>query len=328
MSDKIWMAYVDLIKKEVKTMSDWINTFFKNISQVILLENTWTGVLILIALWIGDWKIGLAAMVGSLISLLTARFFNYTEEEIRSGLAGFNPVLIAIDLSLFIEWSWQGGLIILLSILIAMPVAQAIKSFLKPLNVPELTTPFVIITWIVLLMAEQFKFLKTNVSVLPLTTNVNIDLDITFRPIQSFLENVSQIFLVGHMITGLLIIIACFIASRRAGIYVLIANALGILFEFILGADIATINNGLFGFNLILAIIAVSYTFKSQNHLNPIVAFILTVLMTPMMYAAQATFLEPIGIPILTFPFILVTWTILLAGKPKNTDHPTESTTD
>ncbi|HAR5952381.1 TPA: urea transporter, partial [Staphylococcus pseudintermedius] len=45
-------------------MSKSIHTFFKNISQVVLLENTWTGLLILIALWIGNWKIGLAAMIG------------------------------------------------------------------------------------------------------------------------------------------------------------------------------------------------------------------------------------------------------------------------
>ncbi|MFO3702168.1 urea transporter [Staphylococcus felis] len=304
-------------------MIKWGQPFFKNISQVVLLENTWTGALILIALWIGNWKVGLAAMVGSALSLMTAKYFNYSHQEIHAGLAGFNPVLIAIDLTLFLQWSWQAVFIILLSILLSMPIAQAIKSFLKPLNVPELTTPFVLITWIVLLMAEQFKFLKTNVSVLPLTTNINVDLETPFKPIQAFFENLSQIFLIEHLLTGLLIAIACLIASRRAGIYVFIANILGLLLEFVLGADIATINHGLFGFNLILAVIAVSYTFRSANHLNPIVAFLLTVLMTPMMYAALATFFDPIGIPILTFPFILVTWTLLLAGQPEQKESET-----
>ncbi|WP_274596320.1 urea transporter [Staphylococcus delphini] len=160
-------------------MSKWIHTFFKNISQVVLLENTWTGLLILIALWIGNWKIGLAAMIGSVISLLTARFFNYTDEEIHSGLAGFNPVLIAIDLTLFLLWSWQSILVILISIVLAMPIAQAIKNFLKPFRLPELTTPFVIITWVVLLMSQQFKFVKTNVDVLPLTADVHVNLNTT-----------------------------------------------------------------------------------------------------------------------------------------------------
>lgn len=243
-------------------MSKSIHTFFKNISQVVLLENTWTGLLILIALWIGNWKIGLAAMIGSTISLMTARHFNYTDEEIHSGLAGFNPVLIAIDLTLFLLWSWQSILVILISIVLAMPIAQAIKNFLKPFHLPELTTPFVVITWVVLLMSQQFKFVKTNVDVLPLTADVHINLNTTFHPIHAFFSDVSQIFLVEHTISGILIVIACFIASRRAGIYLLIANFLGLLLEFFFGADIGTLNEGLFGFNLMLSIIAIGVTFR------------------------------------------------------------------
>ncbi|ADV06701.1 Eukaryotic-type low-affinity urea transporter [Staphylococcus pseudintermedius HKU10-03] len=125
----------------------------------------------------------------------------------------------------------------------------------------------------------------------------------------------SQIFLVEHTISGILIVIACFIASRRAGIYLLIANFLGLLLEFFFGADIGTLNEGLFGFNLMLSIIAIGVTFRSANHLKAVIAFVLTVVMTPMMYAATATFLEPIGIPSLTFPFIITTWTLLLAGQ-------------
>lgn len=264
-----------------------------------------------------DWQleIGLAAMIGSTISLMTARHFNYTDEEIHSGLAGFNPVLIAIDLTLFLLWSWQSILVILISIVLAMPIAQAIKNFLKPFHLPELTTPFVVITWVVLLMSQQFKFVKTNVDVLPLTADVHINLNTTFHPIHAFFSDVSQIFLVEHTISGILIVIACFIASRRAGIYLLIANFLGLLLEFLFGADIGTLNEGLFGFNLMLSIIAIGVTFRSANHLKAVIAFVLTVVMTPMMYAATATFLEPIGIPSLTFPFIITTWTLLLAGQ-------------
>ncbi|ARJ50635.1 urea transporter [Staphylococcus lutrae] len=296
-------------------MSKWIHPFFKNISQVVLLENSLTGLLILIALWIGNWKIGLAAMIGSLISLLTAHFFNYTEEEIQSGLAGFNPVLIAIDLTLFLFWSWQSLLVIIVSIILAMPIAQALKSFLKPFRLAELTTPFVLITWVVLLMSEQFKFIKTNVNLLPLTADVHVNLNTAFHPFHAFFSNVSQIFLIEHTLSGILIVIACWIASKRAGIYILLANLLGLVLEFFFGADITTLNEGLFGFNLMLSVIAVGVTFRASNHLHPVLAFFLTVVMTPMMYAATVTFLEPIGIPALTFPFILTTWTLLLAGQ-------------
>ena len=84
-----------------------LQSFLKNISQVVLLENVWTGLLILIALWIGDWKVGLAAMLGSAISLVTAPWFGYTKEEIQAGLSGFNSVLVAIALTIFMVMTWQ-----------------------------------------------------------------------------------------------------------------------------------------------------------------------------------------------------------------------------
>ena len=74
---------------------------FKNISQVVLLNNKWTGLFILIGLFVADWTVGLAAIIGSLIAYVFARYINYSKEEINDGLAGFNPVLTAVALTIF-----------------------------------------------------------------------------------------------------------------------------------------------------------------------------------------------------------------------------------
>ncbi|WP_349741058.1 urea transporter, partial [Staphylococcus aureus] len=42
-----------------------IDVLLKNISQVVLIINKWTGLFILILLFVADWTIGLAAIVGS-----------------------------------------------------------------------------------------------------------------------------------------------------------------------------------------------------------------------------------------------------------------------
>ena len=77
-----------------------IDVLLKNISQVVLISNKWTGLFILIGLFVADWTVGLATMIGSIIAY-ALRYINYSEAEINDGLAGFNPVLTAIALTIF-----------------------------------------------------------------------------------------------------------------------------------------------------------------------------------------------------------------------------------
>lgn len=66
---------------------DAIRIVLKNISQVLLLNNAWTGLFILLGLFIGSWKVGVMALIASVIALLLAKRTNYSEEEINTGLS-------------------------------------------------------------------------------------------------------------------------------------------------------------------------------------------------------------------------------------------------
>ncbi|NJI12638.1 urea transporter [Staphylococcus agnetis] len=298
-----------------------LQSFLKNISQVVLLENVWTGLLILIALWIGDWKVGLAAMIGSAISLVTAPWFGYTREEIHAGLAGFNSVLVAIGLTIFMVMTWQTVMVCLIATIIAMPLAKSMQTVLRRYQLPELTTPFVLVTWMVLLMNQQFAFLKSTVKVLPLKHTATIDVTQPLHPVIAFFNSMSQIFLVENVVSGILIIIAFFIASRWTGFFVIIANVLSMLFVYVLGTDAIAFSHGLLGYNIILTVIAVAVTFRSLTRYHRYLILVLVIVLTPMIYGATATLLEPFGIPILTLPFIIVTWILLLAGQNQPTTH-------
>lgn len=118
---------------------DAIRIVLKNISQVLLLNNAWTGLFILLGLFIGSWKVGVMALIASVIALLLAKRTNYSEEEINTGLSGFNPVLTAIALTLFLVPKWYSLIIILVAIIITMPIGSAFREFFKPFGVPMLT---------------------------------------------------------------------------------------------------------------------------------------------------------------------------------------------
>ena len=59
-----------------------IQIILKNISQVLLINNHYTGLFILIALFVGNWKVGISALIGSIIAYILAPYINYSQEEI------------------------------------------------------------------------------------------------------------------------------------------------------------------------------------------------------------------------------------------------------
>ena len=99
-----------------------IEVILKNIAQVLLINSKWTGLLVLIGLFVANWKVGLSALLASSIAYFLAPYMNYSQEEIDNGLAGYSPVLTAIALILFIDNNWSGVLITLIATILTLPL--------------------------------------------------------------------------------------------------------------------------------------------------------------------------------------------------------------
>ncbi|AVQ35213.1 urea transporter [Staphylococcus kloosii] len=290
----------------------YLSILMKNVAQVLLLENAWTGLLVIVALLIGDWKVGLVALIASVIALLLAKHTNYSRTEIDSGLAGFNPVLTGVALTLFLEQTWYSYIIIIVAIVITMPVGAAIRELFKTYDVPMLTIPYVFVSWSVLLMSFQFKFVNVNVNILPQSVKKISFSQNAIHFMSSFLSGFSEVFLLKSTLAGLLILIGIFVASRKAGFLAIMANLIGFIMVLLLGANHSEINDGLFGYNVILTVLALGVAFKTR--INRYINIILGILLTIFLHAGLTTLLTPFGLPVFTLPFIIATWTILLAG--------------
>lgn len=292
---------------------DAIRIILKNIAQVLLLNNAWTGLFVLAGIFVGNWKVGLMALSASVISLLLAKRTNYSEEEINTGLAGFNPVLTAIALTLFLVPEWYSVVIVLVAIIITMPIGSAFREFFKPFGVPMLTMPYVFVSWIVLLMSFQFKFVNADVNILPNTVQEIEFSGHSIDFISAFLTGFSEIFLLKNMIAGILILIGIFIASRKAGIFAIIANIIGFAAVTVLGGNHDQINDGLFGYNVILTVLALGVAFSTR--IPRYISIVLGILLTVVLHAGMTTLLTPFGLPVFTLPFIIATWIMLFAGN-------------
>lgn len=290
-----------------------VRIILKNIAQVLLLDNAWTGLFILLGLFVGNWKVGIMALAASVIALLLAKRTNYSQEEINTGLAGFNPVLTAIALTLFLVPEWYSILIAFIAIVITMPIGSAFREFFKPFGVPMLTMPYVFVSWVILLMSFQFKFVNADVNILPDTVQEIQFSGHSIHFINAFLSGFSEIFLLKSIMAGLLILIGIFIASRKAGLFAIVANLIGFTAVLVLGANHDQINDGLFGYNVILTVLALGVAFRTR--IQRYVSIVLGILLTVVLHAGMTTLLTPFGLPVFTLPFIIATWIMLFAGN-------------
>lgn len=131
---------------------------FKGVAQVFFQDNAVTGVLFLVGLLISSRRKFVTALVGSMIGLLVAWGMGAAEPAIRSGAFGFNCVLTAIAMSSlgFAFGKAAPSIFTLLATIASAVVYVACSTALKPVGMPALTLPFVLVVWVFVLAARQF----------------------------------------------------------------------------------------------------------------------------------------------------------------------------
>lgn len=131
------------------------------VGQVMFQGSLWTGLLFLVGIAIGNGRHAALVLAGSIVGMLMA--WHHTTEATRAidperlvdrsllenialGLYGYNATLAPVALYL-----WRKSLIPpLLGMLLTVPIAELVPK----LGLPALTAPFVLATWLVLLLGR------------------------------------------------------------------------------------------------------------------------------------------------------------------------------
>jgi urea transporter len=127
-------------------------SMLRDVSEVFLLANWVTGILILVALAVSSlWAAGFAA-AGAVVSTLVAVWFGASGNAIAAGLYGFSAVLTAVALGcVFYRPSWRVAPYVLLGVVFTVIIQAALNTAMSPFGVPALTAAFVFATWLFLL---------------------------------------------------------------------------------------------------------------------------------------------------------------------------------
>ncbi|RDW16434.1 urea transporter [Oceanobacillus arenosus] len=131
---------------------DFTQGVFNGIGQVFFLDYTISGILLFIAVFWAEWRLGLAAFIGNAVALLTSLALGGEYSLIFLGLYGYNAILTNIAVSVVFNSKRHpfsfitGGIAACMTV----PLAASINTWLLPYGLPALTMPFVLSTWVFL----------------------------------------------------------------------------------------------------------------------------------------------------------------------------------
>lgn len=286
------------------TWSQWALGLVHGPSQIYFQQNAITGVLVLAAFFVADWRMGLLALIGCIAGMVAGRLVGFPLDNVAAGMQSFCGTLVGAAVFAALGGdAWWSYALALVGGLVTGPLTWAInrlftRTALKKFELPYTTAPFVIVAAII-----AYSTVRLAVTSPPST--------ITTDPVPAFfasiLTNVSQVVLVDSLWAGALILIGLFIASWKVGIAAILGSVIGTLTALIAGESWSEIANGLAGYSGVLTAIALTVTFIKSSTLSWLYALpwiIVTAFVTLLMHT--------IGLATYTWPYILTTWVALI----------------
>lgn len=297
-------------------LPNFFDCVLRGIGQVLLQNNSYAGLCFLIGIFYNSALFGSAVLLGTAVSTATALLLGVDRAQVRAGLFGFNGGLVAIALLYFLQPGVLTWGCVIFAAACSTIVMAAFLTLMGAWKLPALTAPFVFTSLCFFLATARFGRLQST-HLLPtagLPKAVTVEGVVTASTItEGTFNGIAQVFFQGNVITGILFAVGLIISSRVACVAALAGSLTGLLVAWGMGAAEPAIRAGAFGYNSVLVAIALSGVFFVLDRVSTAYALLATIA-TAIVFAAVSAALEPLGVPALTLPFVLVTWLFLLAS--------------
>ncbi|XP_009903378.2 urea transporter 2-like [Dryobates pubescens] len=310
-----WMKNKPLVVQLV----DWI---LRGTSQVMFVNNPFSGLIILVGLFIQSPWWMLTGCTGTTVSTLTALALSQDRSAIAAGLHGYNGILVGLLMAVFSDkgdyYWWLLPPVAVISM--ACPVlSSALGSILSKWDLPVFTLPFNIAVTLYLAATGHYNPFFPTTLIKPVVSVPNITWSALNVPLllQSIPVGVGQVYGCENPWTGGIILVALFISSPLTCLHAAIGSAVGMFAALSIATPFDSIYAGLHNYNCALACVAIGgmfYALTWQTHLLSLAC----ALFCAYTGAGLANALSVLGLPLCTWPFCFSALLFLLI----NPDNP------
>ncbi len=314
---------------------DWS---LRGVGQVVFQNNPLSGLVILAALAWNSWIYAAICVLGVIASTVTALVLKADRAVMRDGLYGFNGALVGLALVAFTSEDFRTGAIPSLAMVVYLVCAAAFTTMafasmgavLAPYKTAPLTMPFVLVGWLFLFAVLKFDAIDAGPMAKPVSPEqFSETVPYVFSTwYEGIGTSIGQIFFQDNWISGYLIVIAIALNSRISAAMGLLGAVVGTLVAAVYGGPEGAVRDGLFGYNSALTAMALGGVFLVLTWRSLLYA-VFGAVISSWLWASVAIFLKPIGMPVLTSTFVLVTWLMLLGQgafkslAPVSAEEPT-----
>lgn len=264
----------------------FINIILRGLGQIMLQENSATGLLFLIGIFYGSISMGIAAILSVCCGTITAGILGYDKTEIEKGLYGFSAALVGVALILFFEPVF----IVWLAIIVGSALATMLQHLFIIKKIPVFTLPFVLVTWTIIFLFQNF---YPVAPCLLLTATIPVDYDFTFA-----FRGFGQVIFKSSVFAGMAFFIGVYISSPISALYGIAGAVLAAMLSAWFSAPFANVGMGLFSYNAVLCAIVFAGD-KTKDGIWGFISVVLSVIISLTMFKYNLTQL--------TFPFVAAT---------------------
>jgi urea transporter len=268
----------------------------RGIGQVMFQGHAGTGMFFLVGIAVASPLMAGGALIGAVLGPVIATLARFDGKEIEEGLHGFNPVLVGIATVFYLKPEPLTWFLLVVGCVASTFLTYMMRRYLK---FPTYTAPFILVTWLVLIVAHAMA--GTTIDVMPAPP--------AHTPsgfVAEVLAGAAEVMFGATVVTGILFLAGIALCTWRHAVLGLLGSIVGTLVALYHNDPSSTVHLGIYGYNAVLAPIAVYLWGKSL--LIAILAAMISVPLTEF-------FPSWLGIPALTAPFVVASWIIIAVGQ-------------
>ncbi|QXJ22319.1 urea transporter [Actinomadura graeca] len=294
-------------------LRDTLLTVPRGVAQVEFQPNYWTGLLFVIALFVGGWQFGVFGLLGTVVATVTAYLLGVPWNRVSIGLEGFNGTLVGVALVLYLDVRWMTAALVIGAAVAAAVVGSALNTALTPYNLPGLTAPFCIVTLIMVIGAPSYDRVWAEHANTAAPSATDPGTAMSWHDFwHGAFNGIGQVFFQDTWYVGLIFLAGLAVSSRLVAATALVSSVIGLLVGWWLGVPAADLGAGLYGYNSVLTGIALTGTFLALSRAGVIYA-VIGAATAAALTAGISNLFTVVGGHTLTWPFVLVAWVFLAA---------------